>query len=266
MVTFCNCSLDWYIDEPIVYRRGYALGLSCHGGMDSMGAESSTVDGIVAVCRGASDNIGWVNILNGHWNGAALEVFLDLFLKEDSDILILYVSSCVHFSCRRNQICAGAFSHQDYSVASIQNSLFKMVQKTVVAIKVEGIFRNKTEVYVTLGQGSMGCNEARLPSHHLDQADSVVCALRLHMGSSYGRNSRSYSCVEAKGGVDEGKVVVDSLRYAYYSYLQTSSLHFLSNIVGTAKSAVATDCNEDIDVLSFKGVYNLLHFLSATSG
>ena len=58
----------------------------------------------------------------------------------------------------------------------------------------------------------------------------------------------------------------ESLRHTYYSDLQTSSLNFLSNIVGTAESAVATDCNEDIDVLSFKGVYNLLNFLSAASG
>ena len=86
------------------------------------------------------------------------------------------------------------------------------------------------------------------------------------MGSSYSGNCRSYSCIEAEGCIYEGQVVVYGLRHTYNGNLQTSSLDFFSDVIGTPKRSVSTDGNENIDVLALQSIYNLFHFLSAAAG
>src|SRR5574344_875661 len=138
MVTLRHCSFNRNIYKPIVYTGCYALCLSSHGGVYCMGAETGTVNGIVTVCSCTSYDIGRINVFYRYRNTLLFEVFFDLILQKYSYILILDVSSCVHFPCRWNKVGTCAFSNKDDGVPPIHKPLFKVVQETVGTFKVKG--------------------------------------------------------------------------------------------------------------------------------
>ena len=57
MASLGNRLLYREVNELVIYPADKALGLSCHGGVNRMGAEAGTVDGIIAVCRGGADDL-----------------------------------------------------------------------------------------------------------------------------------------------------------------------------------------------------------------
>ena len=65
--------------------------------------------------------------------------------------------------------------------------------------------------------------------------------------------------------VNELKVIINSLRYAYNSALKSASFYFICNIKRTTLRTVAADDEHHIYSKALNGIYNVSYALSAAT-
>src|SRR5271155_5738656 len=86
-----------------------------------------------------------------------------------------------------------------------------------------------------------------MPSHELDDADSIDSAERFDVGSSNDFDRGRECALEAKAAIDEVNVVVDRLRNGDHSDRKLAPLDFCHESHGSPQGAVAADDEEHPD-------------------
>ncbi len=227
-------------------------------------------DRIVRVCWKRADHVAGLDHLDRH-HRVVPEVLLNGPLQELADVAVAHVPGGVPLLTGvSHEFLTDPLRDHNHRVRVLANLPLLLkhpshaLQQALFPPKGERDLRNQHEVHIRACQRGVGCDESGITPHELDDHDPVVRSVRLDVCGLNRLDGLGEGGLEAKGLCTKRDVVVDGLRDADHADLQLPAGDLFCNRVSPTEGPVASDGEEDPDVVALQAVHDLCRILWAS--